>query len=162
MAISDLDIVKRVHEFFKTRGLTLAVAESCTGGMVGHLLTSLPGASLFFDSSMVCYSARSKEKVLGLGNSFIKKHGTISEDTARAMAEAAKKVTGSDIAVAVTGNLGPEPIEDRSVGIVYIAVALDIETTSGGFFFEGTREEMKRSASEEVLHFLFQAVSIWK
>jgi PncC family amidohydrolase len=162
MESADLDIVAKIHGFFKSKGLKLAVAESCTGGLIGHMLTSLPGASGFFDSSIVCYSARSKEKLLGLGHSFIKDHGTINEDTARAMAGAARKASGADVSLAVTGNLGPDPIEGHKAGLVFIAVSLDAETTSRGFFFEGERDEIKKSASEKALHFLFEAVSIWE
>ena len=162
MAGAELDIVKKVHELFKRKGLKLTVAESCTGGLIGHLLTSEPGATAFFDSSVVCYSKGSKEKLLGLGRSFLEKHGTVNEETTRAMAGAVRKATGADVSLAVTGNMGPEPFEGHKPGLVYVAVSLGVETTSKGFMFEGTRGQVKQSAAEEALHYLFEAVSVWK
>jgi|Deesub1362A_J573_1020465.scaffolds.fasta_scaffold00004_359 PncC family amidohydrolase len=161
MATSDLEIIKKVHRVFRTKGLRLTVAESCTAGLISHMLTSLPGASEFFDSCIVCYSARSKNKLLGVKKSLIKKYGTVSEETARAMAEAVRAKIGADVSLAVTGNLGPEPIEDKQTGLVFIAVSSEDETTSRGFIFDGSREEIKRAASLEAFHLLYEAVSAW-
>jgi PncC family amidohydrolase len=161
MENSDLEIVGKVRRTFLTNGLRLAVAESCTGGLIGHMLTSEPGASGFFDSSLVCYSTESKHRVLGLGKRFLKKHGSISEDTARAMAEAAEKNASADVGLAITGNLGPKPVEGGKVGLVYVAVSSGRETTSKGFLFEGDRGGIKLSASEAALHFLFESISAW-
>jgi PncC family amidohydrolase len=158
----DLDITRKVHEIFKSKGLTLALAESCTAGLLSHTLTLLPGASDFLDSAVIAYSAHAKVKLLGIRRSFIEKHGAISEDTARAMAEGMRMSAGVDVALAVTGNLGPEPQEDRKVGLVFIAVASEVETTSRGFMFDGEREEIKHFAAEKALHMLYESVSIWK
>lgn len=161
METFDLEIVKKLHGLFKEKGLRLSVAESCTAGLISHLITNLPGASGFFDSSVVAYSADSKTKLLGVKGSLIKKHGTISEETARAMAEAARAKTKADVALAVTGSLGPAPVEDKKTGLVFIAVAAPHEKTSSrGFLFEGEREEIKLKASEAALHFLYEAVSV--
>ncbi|MBI4822728.1 MAG: CinA family protein [Nitrospirae bacterium] len=156
-----LEIVGKLHEAFKSKGLRLSIAESCTGGLISHWLTTLPGASLFFDSSIVSYSINSKIKLLGVKKSTVKKHGTISEETAREMAESLRSKTGTDFCLSITGNLGPEPIEDKKVGLVFIAVSFSKETTSRGFRFEGSRDKIKKSAGITALEFLYEAVSIW-
>ena len=161
MADFDLEIIKKIHEALKSKGLKVALAESCTAGLVAHALTLVPGASGCFDSSVVCYSRHAKHKLLGLSKSFIDKHGTVSEETSRAMAEAARDKSGVDVALAVTGVLGPEPIEEHGVGLVYIAVATGVETTSRGFKFEGDRDAIKHAAADQALHFLYEAVSVW-
>jgi len=109
METSELEIIKKIHEIFRTRNLRLSLAESCTAGLISHKITSLPGASDFFDSSIICYSAESKIKLLGVKKSILKKHGTISEEAARAMAEGIRMKTKTDFALSVTGNLGPIP-----------------------------------------------------
>jgi nicotinamide-nucleotide amidase len=157
----DLEIIEKVHEALKKKGVKVTLAESCTAGLVAHALTLMPGASGCFDSSVVCYSRHAKHRLLGLSESFLDKHGTVSEDTARAMAEAARKKAGTEVAMAVTGVLGPEPVEDRKVGIVFIAVAVEGQTTSRGFSFEGDRNAIKYSAANQSLHFLYEAVSVW-
>ncbi|HWR58653.1 MAG TPA: CinA family protein, partial [Thermodesulfovibrionales bacterium] len=115
-------MAKKIHRHFKMSGLRLSVAESCTGGLIAHLLTTLPGASEFFDSSVVCYSTESKIKLLGVKSSVIRKHGAVSEETARAMAVAVRNRRGTDLSLSTTGNLGPDAMEDKKVGVVFIAV----------------------------------------
>jgi nicotinamide-nucleotide amidase len=161
MENSELEIVGEISKLFLLRGLTLAVSESCTGGLVSHFLTSVPGISKVFDSAIVSYSSRSKNKLLRVDKSILSTHGDISEETARAMAEGVEKATGADVGLAVTGNLGPEPVEEKKIGLVYIAVSSGKETTSKGFIFEGDRQQIKQSAAEAALHFLYEAISAW-
>lgn len=161
MESRDSEIIIKLHEFFRSKGLRLTVAESCTGGLIGHLLTNLPGASAFFHSSLVCYAPEAKVRLLGLRKSFLKKHGAVSEDAVREMAEAVREKTGVEVSLAVTGVTGPASIEDMDVGIVFIAVSAMAETTSRGFKFEGTRQEIKEAAALHALHFLHEAVSAW-
>ncbi len=162
MDASHLDLVREIHGHFKKSGLRLSVAESCTGGLIGHLLTSLPGASDFFDSSVVCYSTDCKIKLLGVGSSAIRKHGAVSEETARAMAVAVRKKRGTDFSLSTTGNLGPDPMEDKKVGLVYMAVDWQRETISRGMLFEGEREAIKLKAAVSALEFLREVVEVWK
>lgn len=161
METDELKISKKIHRLFIGQGLKLSVAESCTGGLIGHIITSVSGASIFFDSSIVCYSPESKHKLLGVKKSIIKAHGTISEEAAIAMAKGAEAKTASDVGLAVTGNLGPEPIEGKQSGLVYIAVSSGGSFTSKGFLFEGGREEIKHAAALAALEFLREAVSAW-
>ena len=108
----------------KEKGLTLATAESCTGGRVAERITALPGVSAVYRGGVVRYWTSVKEDVLGVAADILAAHGAVSEETARAMAEGARRITGADIAVSVTGVAGPDPDERGvAVGIVYIGLA---------------------------------------
>jgi len=161
METAELEIIKKIHEIFKLKNLRLSLAESCTAGLISSLIIHLPGASDFFDSAVVCYSAESKKKLLGVKKSILKKYGTVSEETAGAMAEGIRMKTKTDFALSVTGNLGPNPIEDKKTGIVFIAVSFEGGIESKGMIFEGTREEIKHVASIAALEFLHEVVSVW-
>jgi len=161
METSELEMLKKIHAIFKSKKLKLSVAESCTGGFIGHMITSLSGASEFFDSSVVCYSSESKKKFLGIKKSMIKKYGAVSEETARAMAEAMRLKAGTDYALAITGNLGPAGMENKKAGLVFFAVASDAVTESKGMIFDGSRDEIKQAASLSALEFLCGVVSVW-
>lgn len=161
MEFSDTELIEKIHFSFKRSGLRLAAAESCTGGLVGHLLTRLPGASSFLDSSVVCYSRESKTALVGVKPSVLKAHGTISEETARAMAVAIRRKRKTDLSLSVTGNLGPDPVENKRVGLVYMAVDRERETVSRGMIFDGEREEIKRAAALAALHLLLEVIEVW-
>lgn len=108
----------------KEKGLTLATAESCTGGRVAERMTALPGVSAVYRGGVVSYWTSVKADVLGIPQETLDAHGAVSEETARAMAEGARRVTGADVAVSVTGVAGPDPDERGvPVGIVYIGLA---------------------------------------
>ncbi len=108
----------------KEKGLTLATAESCTGGRVAERITALPGVSAVYRGGVVSYWTQVKAGVLGVPQAILDAHGAVSEETARAMAEGARRVTGAEIAVSVTGVAGPDPDERGvPVGIVYIGLA---------------------------------------
>ncbi len=113
-----------VGRALRARGWTLAIAESCTGGLVGHLLTREPGASDFLLLDAVTYANSAKSKVLGVDEETIRWHGAVSHEVAAAMAAGARHVSGSDVALALTGVAGPSGgSDDKPVGTVYIAVA---------------------------------------
>ena len=108
----------------KEKGMTLATAESCTGGRVAERMTALPGVSAVYRGGVVSYWTSVKADVLGVPKETLDAHGAVSEETARAMAEGARRITGADIAVSVTGVAGPDPDERGvPVGIVYIGLA---------------------------------------
>lgn len=161
MEVSDGDLIGKIHALFIQSGLSLSLAESCTGGYISHLLTTLPGASNFFDSSIVSYSVESKLKLLGIRSSVAKRHGVISSEMAEAMAVAVRARRGTDYSLAITGNLGPDPMEDKKVGLVYVAVDREGETVSRGLIFDGSREEIKHKAAIAALEFLREVVEVW-
>jgi PncC family amidohydrolase len=161
MESSWIEPVERIHRDFKSSWKRLCIAESCTGGLISHLITSLPGASLFFDSSVVSYSNESKIKLLGVRKSLINRYGAVSEEVAQAMAASLRQKRGTDFALAITGNLGPEPMEEKKVGLVYMAVDFEKETVSRGMVFEGGREEIKMQAALAALRFLAEVAETW-
>jgi competence/damage-inducible protein CinA-like protein len=105
-------------------GATVALAESCTGGLISKRLTDVAGSSAYFVEGFVTYSDASKERVLGVPKEVLAEHGAVSEPVARAMAEGARKVSGADYGLSVTGVAGPGGgTEDKPVGLVYVGVA---------------------------------------
>ena len=106
------------------RGMTLSTAESCTGGLVGHILTEIPGSSDYYVGGIVTYSDRLKESELGVDPQVLAQHGAVSAQTAIAMAEGARQRHGASLAVSVTGIAGPSGGSDaKPVGMTYVAVA---------------------------------------
>ena len=112
-----------VGRLLKASGQTLSAAESCTGGMISHLITSVPGSSAYYLGSVTSYAVSVKEKVLGVPAETIEKHGVVSSEVAAAMAEGVRRVTGSDYAVSTTGLAGPDGDAFNPVGTVWIGVA---------------------------------------
>ncbi len=113
-----------VGRSLRTRSWTLAIAESCTGGLVGHLLTREPGASEFLLLDAVTYANSAKQAVLGVDEEVLRGHGAVSPECAIRMAEGARRVSGADVALSITGVAGPTGGSDeKPVGLVYFAVA---------------------------------------
>ncbi|MDA8088403.1 MAG: CinA family protein [Nitrospiraceae bacterium] len=160
-----LDVVAGVHSFFKKTGLKLSVAESCTGGLIGHYITQLPGASCFFEAGVISYSERAKEKVLHVPEEVVRASGLVSEETAREMARGAMELLGSDFALSTTGNLGPDALEGKAVGLVYVGVCSKRRAGDPGqkpvcqtkkMLLKGGRDENKKEAALEALRFLLE------
>lgn len=113
-----------IGRILKKRGETVAIAESCTGGMLAGAITEVPGSSEYFERGMVAYSDRSKVELLGVPEDIISEHGAVSSQTAESMAAGIRKKARSDYGVAVTGIAGPDGgTDDKPVGTVYIAVS---------------------------------------
>lgn len=153
-----LKAVTKVHALFKGRGLTLSVAESCTGGLVSHYLTSLPGASIFFRAGIVAYSETIKKDLLAVSDKLITKYGVVSEETACDMAEKVRTLSKTDYAIATTGNLGPETLEGKEKGLVYIAAGGKSRIASRELRLKGNRDENKEAAALAVLNLLIEVV----
>jgi len=151
-----LQVMQKVHELFKKKSLTCSVAESCTGGLISHYITALPGASTFFEAGVVSYSAEMKKEILGVSSAIISKYGAVSEETAREMAEKIRTLTRTDFSVSTTGNLGPDVLEGKEKGLVYIAVSKEGMTFSKELRLTGNREENKADAALEALRFLVE------
>ncbi|NOX98098.1 MAG: nicotinamide-nucleotide amidohydrolase family protein [Nitrospirae bacterium] len=133
------------------RKKTLAVAESCTGGLISHRLTNIPGSSGYFQGSVVAYSEGAKTKILHVPVETIKQFGAVSRETVQAMAKGIKETSGADLGLAVTGIAGPGGGERKPVGLVYIAVAADNAIFAEEHHFSGNREVIKLKASQMAL-----------
>ena len=113
-----------VARLLKERGATLALAESCTGGLLAKRLTDFSGSSAFFKEGLVTYSNESKERMLGVPGELILEHGAVSEPVARAMAQGARRVAGADYGLSVTGIAGPDGgTEEKPVGLVFVGLS---------------------------------------
>lgn len=144
-----------VGDALKAAGQTLAVAESCTGGMIGQMITATPGASDYFLGGVVCYADSAKRDLLGVGAELIGAHGAVSEPVAAAMAEGARNRFGSDWALGVTGIAGPTGgSAEKPVGLVYVAVASPAGTDVRRHVFPGRREVIRRRAAMAALNHL--------
>ena len=138
-----------------SNNLTLSTAESCTGGNIAKLITSIPGASNFFKGSIVAYSAKIKEDLLGISSKTIQKYSVVSGQVAKEMALNCKRIFQSDYAIATTGNAGPTRDKtDKTVGVVFIAIATPDDVIVKEFNFGQPREKVILRSSSKALEML--------
>jgi PncC family amidohydrolase len=153
-------LAERLQAVCLGRGITLALAESCTGGLVADAVTDVPGSSGYFLGGIVSYSDAAKEGLLGVPAESIAAHGAVSAQVARAMAEGARERLGASIAASVTGIAGPDGgSEAKPVGLTYVAVADEDGVDVRRFLWSGDRIANKRSSAEAVLELLVERVS---
>jgi len=152
-------LAKELYDILKEKGLILATAESCTGGLIGGALTAVPGMSECYGFGVVTYANEAKEKLLGVKHETLETVGAVSPEAARQMAEGALNLSQSDIAVAVTGIAGPGGgTAEKPVGLVYIGIAQkDKETFVVKNIFSGTRDEVRHSTVCKALELLKEA-----
>jgi nicotinamide-nucleotide amidase len=142
------------------RGLTLAVAESCTGGLITDRLTDVPGSSAFLERGVVVYSNASKVDLLGVPASVIEKHGAVSEETAVLMAEGVRRIGGTDMGLATTGIAGPSGgTEEKPVGTVFVALSSGEGTICRRYQFRWNRRRIKEMSSQIALDMLRRALT---
>ena len=137
------------------RGLTIALAESCTGGLIAHRLTQVAGSSAYVDRGVVCYSNRAKTELLGVSEPLLKKYGAVSGQVAKAMAQGIRTRSKMDVGLSVTGIAGPGGgTEDKPVGLVYVGLATAKKSFTKEFRFHGERETIKLRSSQGALDIL--------
>ena len=153
-----VDLAEKVHRLFREKGLTLSVAESCTGGLISHYLTALPGASTFFLGGVVAYSEEVKNDLLGVSPDAIFHSGLVSRETALEMAEKVRLLLKTDCSLSATGNLGPDVLEGKEQGLVYIAANKHDATMSKELRLKGDREANKEETSLSALRLLIELV----
>ncbi|MEA3358180.1 MAG: competence/damage-inducible protein A [Thermodesulfobacteriota bacterium] len=154
-ASNDKSMEAVVGELLKGRKQTLSIAESCTGGLIGHRLTSVPGSSLYFERGVIVYSNRSKIEMLGVRQNTIDTYGAVSYQTAREMAEGVRSISKTDMGLSVTGIAGPSGGErNKPVGTVFIGLSVGDEILSSQYLFSGTRERVKTNTSEMALDWI--------
>lgn len=142
--------------------LTLATAESCTGGLISHRLTNVPGASAVFMGGIVAYSNEAKKTFLGVSESTLSEFGAVSDPVAQQMAIGVCKQLQSDIGIGVTGIAGPTGgSPEKPVGLVYISVACPSRKIQvvKKYLFNGTRVEIKQQTSETALQLLLETIN---
>ncbi len=136
-------------------GKTLATAESCTGGMIGELLTAVPGSSAVYKGGIISYTNEVKHKILGVDEVLLDREGAVSAPVAKTMAEGARRVLDADVAVSVTGLAGPGGDDyGNPVGTVYIGYADDKCSEVISCLFEGDRDTVRSQAAEAALQII--------
>lgn len=149
----------RAGKALNARGWTLAVAESCTGGLIGHLITQVPGSSEYFLGGVISYSDRIKMELLGVAKSTLVGEGAVSEETARQMALGVRARLGASLGLAATGIAGPGGGSDeKPVGLTWLAAATPNQERAERFVFDGTRQEVKEQAAQEALRLLLKVI----
>jgi nicotinamide-nucleotide amidase len=157
-ALRDLvGLAVRLQDLCLERSLTVGTAESCTGGLVAHILTEVPGSSSYFRAAVVTYSDEAKQTLLDVPDDVLAAHGAVSAQVARAMAMGARRRLGVGLAVGVTGIAGPDGgSEAKPVGLTYVAVADEAGEEVKRFHWQGDRAENKRLSAEAALEMLLE------
>ena len=151
----DKRLEELIGDMLVERELTIAVAESCTGGLIGNLLTDVPGSSRYFFGGVIAYSNRAKVDILGISPETIETYGAVSPQTAGEMAQGVKNRFYSHMGLAVTGIAGPDGgTAEKPVGTVFISLAVEKDLFSGGYRFHGPRKQVKRQSAEMALDWI--------
>ena len=153
------DLIEKISRLLKEKQMKIATAESCTGGLLGHSITNIPGSSQYYQGGVISYSNDLKMQLLGVTEETLLRHGAVSEETAREMADGLKRAVKADICIATTGIAGPGGgTAEKPVGLVYIALSANKNKRVNKYIFKGTRVENKRntckSAFKMVLNYL--------
>jgi PncC family amidohydrolase len=155
MTMTTDELALLVGRLLTERKLTLALAESCTGGLVGHLITEMPGSSAYFLGSIVTYAYQAKEQLLGVPHDLIVTNGVVSEPVALAMARGARNALHADLGLSVTGIAGPGgATPTKPVGLTYIALATPGPETCRRYVWPGDRSANKLSSAHAALDLL--------
>jgi len=150
-----MELAQGIQSTMLDRNLTLATAESCTGGLIGYALTEISGSSAYYVGGLISYSNELKERHLGVDAATLEKHGAVSAQTCVAMAHGARERYGADFGVAVTGIAGPDGGTDaKPVGLTYVGVADAEGSDVRRFVWTGNRHENKVSSAEAALQLL--------
>jgi len=154
-AEGDASMEEVVGGLLTERGLKLAIAESCTGGLIGHRLTNVPGSSRYFSADLVTYSNETKMALLGVSERTLKEHGAVSEECVLEMAAGARARAGADLAISTSGIAGPEGgSPGRPVGTVCIALVAADQSVSRRYQLRGTRDWVKLWTSQIALDWI--------
>ena len=153
-----MELSKRIESIirvFTEKGITLALAESCTGGYVSHMITNVSGSSFVFERGIVCYSNQAKIDLLNINPRFIEQHGAVSEIVAKNLAYNIRILANVNIGIGITGIAGPTGgTPEKPIGLVYIGFSLESDTLVKQFKFTTDRIGFKKKVLEEVVKFL--------
>lgn len=157
-----MTLEEKVVKVLNKKGLVLATAESCTGGLIAKRITDVSGSSSVFNCGIVSYSNEIKETVLGVKHETLETYGAVSEQTVREMVKGALKISGADVAVSVSGIAGPNSDStEKPVGLIFLAVSDGKKTTIkqlNNTFIENIRTNNRTSASDEALKMILDLV----
>ena len=155
----DRTLEERAGAALNEKGWTLALAESCTGGLIAHRITDVPGSSDYFLGGVTAYSDPVKERLLGVKRETLIAVGAASEETAREMAQGARHTIGSDVAISVTCIAGPGGgTDEKPVGLTYIGASTPDGEWVERHLFQGDRKAIKESAANAALELLLNAL----
>lgn len=158
MKSHDLNIIKTIHQTLIATGLTVSVAESCTGGLLSHYLTLLPGSSAFFKAGIITYSTASKEDLLNVPRRALSRYGVVSRETAILMAERVRAITKADLSMAITGNIGPAVMDNSVLGLIYVAASGSFGSECRELKLSGNRDENKSGAAIRAIELLLEVI----
>ncbi|MDI6694682.1 MAG: CinA family protein [Anaerolineales bacterium] len=146
-----------IGELLRQKGLRLAVAESCTGGLIGHRITNVPGSSTYFVGGIVSYAYEAKVRLLGVCWETLEQHGAVSRETVLEMARGARLALAADVGIAVSGIAGPGGgTVDKPVGFTWIGLSAPDSDQAWSFRFAGDRLKIKDQAADQALQKLVE------
>ena len=152
----DIKLLNKISTLLTEKKLTIATAESCTGGFIAHNLTNISGSSNYFDRGLVSYSNNAKNELLNISKKLLKEYGAVSEQVAKVMAESVKKLSNVDIGISTTGVAGPTGgTKEKPVGLVYIGFSTKKDTIVKKFMFKEDRLGNKTATCNAVLKLLY-------
>jgi len=152
----DIKLLNKISTLLIEKKLTIATAESCTGGLIAHNLTNISGSSSYFDIGLISYSNKAKNELLKIPKELLKKYGAVSETVAKAMAENVRKFSNVDIGISTTGIAGPTGGNKiKPVGLVYIGFSTKKDTIIKKFMFKEDRIGNKIATCNAVLKLLY-------
>ncbi len=154
-------ISKQAHNKLIKRKQTIAVAESCTGGLLSSALTKNPGASRYFLLGVVVYSNNSKVRILGIPQKIISRYGAVSKQVAELMARNVRKKAKADLGISITGLAGPGGAgANKPVGLVFISISSKNKNICREFYFRGRRQDIREKSTQEALRLLCAHLSL--
>jgi PncC family amidohydrolase len=154
-----MDIEALIGKLLLERGWKLAVAESCTGGLVSHRITNIPGSSEYYQGSITAYAYYAKETLLGVRHETLIDHGAVSSETVLEMARGVRQALNTEVGLSVSGIAGPGGgLPQKPVGTVWIGLSTPRGETAQKYLFSGERIEVKNQAAEAALQFLLQGL----
>jgi nicotinamide-nucleotide amidase len=158
MVIEIMDVLSRIERIIKVfseKDVKIAVAESCTGGFVSHMLTNISGASMVFERGIVCYSNNAKITLLGVSAKTIEQYGAVSEEVVEQLAYNIRKNSDVDIGIGISGIAGPTGgTPEKPVGTVFIGFSTENETIIRNYHFQASRIKFKELVLEKILEYL--------
>jgi PncC family amidohydrolase len=142
----------KLGRLLRARGLRLAAAESCTGGLLGHLITNVPGSSTYYQGSVTAYAYEAKVRLLGVQWETLERYGAVSKETALNMARGVRKALAADVGVAITGIAGPGGgTTDKPVGLTWIGLSADGVDEAWSYHWDGDRLAVKEQSAYEAI-----------